>query len=330
MPYDVVAFGETMLRLSPPPGVRLEDADTLSVHVAGSESNVLCCLSRLGLRCAWLSALPASPPGRRVAGELARHGVDVGHVRWKPAGRLGLFYAEEAPPPLGVRVTYDRADSSFANTDPAAFPLLALDGARLLHLSGITPALGGNPRAAWERLLDAATERGVPLSVDINYRAKLWGAPEAAEYLATMCCGASIVFCASADAALLWGLEGGPEEVLRGLGERFGSDRSQTLVLTLGAQGSAQLRDGRYEAAPAFPSTGTVRFGSGDAFAAGYLYAHLGGPFYERAREDVGATPLLYGNACAALKRCVAGDIAVISPDEVDGMLRSDQAARFR
>src|ERR1700730_13500315 len=120
MPYDVVSFGETMLRLSASPGVRLDQARILISYVAGAESNALACLARLGLRCAWLSALPSNPLGRRVASELRGHGVDTQGVLWLDGSeRLGTFYAEELAHPLGVSVYYDRAESACARIDPA-------------------------------------------------------------------------------------------------------------------------------------------------------------------------------------------------------------------
>lgn len=331
MPHDIVAYGEAMLRLSPDGDVRLETTRSLRVHPAGSEANVLACLARLGHRASWVSALPANAAGRRIARELAGHGVSVEHVAWTaPEERVGLYYAEEAPVPLGIATLYDRADSAFARLDPDRLPLGALDGARLLHLSGITPALGPGPREGFRRFLAAALERSVPVSLDVNYRSKLWGADEAARELTTACGVAEIVFCARADAAELWGLAGEPEAVLRGLAERFGRDaRAGTLVLTLGADGAAELRGGEYARVPAYPAAGASRFGSGDAFAAGYLSAYLGGAGYLEARERLGATPLLYGAAVAALKRCIAGDIAIVTPEEVGAVLAGG-AARFR
>lgn len=322
--YDVVSFGETMLRLTPPPTIRLEDAHSLGIYVAGAESNVLACVSRLGLRCAWLSALPLNPPGRRVDAELRRHGVDTARVVWTgPSTRLGIFYAEEFPSPLGTQVAYDRAASAFALVDPDRVDLAIVESARLLHLTGITPALGQGPRKVFHRLLARAGERGVPVSLDVNYRAKLWSPREAAEGIEEACRAASLLFCTRADAAELWGFTGTPETVLRQMAGRFGTGEDRTYILTLGSDGGAHLRDDRYESAPAFASGGVIRFGSGDAFAAGYLYAHL------QVSGDW-EPPLLAGNAVAALKRCIAGDIATVTLDEVLAVLRGHSGGRFR
>ncbi len=328
MGYDVIAFGETMLRLGPSGGERLEQARRLDVHVAGTESNTLSCLTRLGLSCAWLSALPDNPLGRLVSRTLAGHGVETRHVAWGEAsGRVGLYWVEQADPPLGTRVVYDRAGSALSLLRPEQLDLAALEGARVLHLTGITPALGAGPRDAWWRLLRRARALGVPISLDVNYRAKLWSPAAAARDLEEAFRMADVFFCTREDAAALWGIEDRPEGLLAALAERFG--RNKTLVVTLGAEGSAELRGGIFSQAAAYPSEGTHRFGSGDAFAAGYLYAHLGGEHYARVREELAVTPLQLGNAVAALKRGIAGDIAVVTADEVLAVVRGG-AARFR
>ncbi|MDQ3327490.1 MAG: sugar kinase [Chloroflexota bacterium] len=323
-----MAFGETMLRLGPAGGDRLEQARRLDVHVAGSESNTLACLARLGLSCAWLSALPDNAPGQLVARTLAGHGVETRHVAWAEAsGRVGLYWVEQADPPLGTQVVYDRAGSALSLLQADDLDLVPLDGARLLHLTGITPALGAGPREAWWRLLRRARTLGIPVSLDMNYRAKLWSTAAAARELDEAGRMADLLFCTQEDATALWGSSGSPEELLRALAGRFGAE--QTLVVTLGAAGSAELRAGTYTPAAAYPSDGSHRFGSGDAFAAGYLYAHLAGEHFARAQGELGATPLQFGNAVAALKRSIAGDIAVVNAEEVLAVMRGE-AARFR
>ncbi len=330
MGYDVVSFGETMLRLSPARATRLEEARDLQVYAAGTESNVLACLSRLGLSCAWLSALPANPPGRLVARELQGHGIDLSHVVWDdPRGRVGLYWVEESPPPLGTQVQYDRAGSSVATLSPDQLDLSVLDGAHILHLTGITPALSSQCRAVFERLLAHAEQTGVSVSFDVNYRAKLWSPHEAARQLEAACRAADLVFCTRADAEELWGWAGSPGDVLRRMQEGFSqSGKEQTFVLTLGAEGAVQLQGGELSHAPAYTTSGTARFGSGDAFAAGYLYAYLRGAGV--AEAGVGSVgELAFGNALAALKRCIEGDIAVVTLEEVLAVLRGGET-RFR
>lgn len=332
MSTDVVSFGETMLRLSPVLSTRLEDAPAFQVYVAGTESNTLACLSRLGFKTTWLSALPRSPLGRHINAELRSHGVNTDSVVWADEQtRLGIFYADEAPNPLGLQVYYDRAHSACALIDGTAIDFSLVERARILHLTGITPALSVGTRDVFARFLQKAQTKNIPLSFDVNYRAKLWSATDAATQLEEACQQAAVLFCTSADAAELWGFVGDPEAVLQQVARKFGTnDTSKTLVLTLGNKGAAELHNNTYSIEAAFPTEGGARFGSGDAFAAGYLYAYLEGALYRELRDTSGVTPLAFGNAVAALKRCVTGDIATITPTEVKSLLQKRDEKRFR
>ena len=332
MPFDVVSFGETMLRFSPPHSGRLEEAKTLSVYVAGAESNTLACLARLGLNASWLSALPLNPLGQHVEAELRRHRVETSHVVWVEGGaRLGTYYAEEAPNPLGTQVYYDRAQSACALVDPQLVNFSVIDTSKILYLTGITPALSERTREIYTRFLRSAHTQDVPLAFDVNYRSKLWTAERAVAGIEDACRQASLLFCTRGDAAALWGFAGSPEEVLRQMERRFGiAGRAKTIVLTLGSEGAAQLHNGVYGIEAAFHTEGTMRFGSGDAFAAGYLYAYLDGQFYHQMHEQYGSTALTFGNALAALKRCIAGDIAVVTLNEIQAVLQGQEGTMFR
>ena len=332
MPTAIVSFGETTLHLSPPYGLRLEEASSFSCFVGGSESNTLACLARLGLETIWVSALPSHPLGRRVVAELRQHGINTAHVVWADStARLGLFYAQEAPSPLGYQVYYDRAFSACALIDPDAVDVSVVDGARMLHLTGITPALGEQPREVFRRFLQRAREQGVPVSFDVNYRSKLWLPDEAAHAIEEACQQARLLFCTRTDAEAIWGMTGSAELVLRQLAQRFpGDGNRKTIVLTLGREGAADLTDNDYREEPAYPTEGVFRFGSGDAFTAGYLYAYLEGALYRELRATGNVTPLTFGNAFAALKRCLAGDIAYITQEEVKQLLQGRDRNLFR
>ncbi len=330
MQVDVVSFGETMLRLTAPAGMRLESTSSLDIYVGGTESNTLACLARLGLQVQWISALPSNPIGRLVESELRRHAIDTSRVIWTSStDRLGIFYVEEIASPLGIQVYYDRANSACAQIDPAAIDYSVVDHARLLHLTGITPALGAGARATFERFLERARTHNVALSFDVNYRARLWSAQEAAQALDTACLQATILISSYDDAVDLWQCHGSAEEVLHQLAARFAADDpSKILVLTLSKDGSAQLAHNAYTHAPTIPTQEITRFGSGDAFAAGYLYAYLNGPLYQEFAGQ-GITPLAFANALAAMKRGIRGDIATVTPGDVRAVLQTKRA-RFR
>src|SRR5215467_8904392 len=112
--HDLVTLGEVLLRLAVPPPARVETARQLDVQIGGAEANVAATVARLGLRTAWISALPASAWGERVRRELTAHGVDCQHVRLTDGARLGLYFLEYGVAPRPIRVLYDRRDSAFA------------------------------------------------------------------------------------------------------------------------------------------------------------------------------------------------------------------------
>ena len=144
---DLVTFGETMLRLSPPRGDRLETTRELAVQAGGAESNVAVGAARLGVDAAWLSKLPDSPLGRRVTSELRSHGVSP-EIAWADPdeSRVGTYYLEHGGAPRGTNVIYDRANAAITTVEPDELPAAPLDGAEWFHTTGITPAL--SPAAA--------------------------------------------------------------------------------------------------------------------------------------------------------------------------------------
>lgn len=288
-----------MIRFSPPFGTSLESASSWQVHVGGAESNVAVGLSRLGLRSAWLSRLPETPLGHRVAREIAAHGVEVEQILWAPEERIGLCFIELGGAPRGNRVLYDRRDSALARLIPGALDYSYLSSARWLLLTGITPALSENCRKAWLRSACAAREAGRQVLLDVNYRARLWSPAEARQALEEVFPQLHVVFCGAADLALLFGLRGDAQECAQRFAERY---HLSLVVLTLGAQGSVawDAHRGVGMQAPALHTTILDRIGSGDAFLAGFLYGW--GPQGDLAHG------LRCGNAYAALKQTYAGD----------------------
>ena len=113
--FDLVSFGEAMIRLSPPDCKRLEQTTTLDVSIAGAELNVAVGVSRLGPKSGWVSKLPDNPLGRMIANKARELGVDISHVLWEKPGRAGLFFLEFGATQRASSVMYDRADSSFGN-----------------------------------------------------------------------------------------------------------------------------------------------------------------------------------------------------------------------
>lgn len=183
--YDVVTFGEAMVRLSSPGHMRLEAATSLDVSVGGAEWNVAVNAARLGLRTAWVSRLVDAWSGHLVVNTARFHGVDCSHVLWAPfdgVGRVrnGFYHLEVGVGPRASTVTYDRGHSAVSLMTPGMVDWKALlSGARWLHVSGITPALSDSLAEVTVEAFRAASDCGVPTSYDLNYRGKLWSPQQA-------------------------------------------------------------------------------------------------------------------------------------------------------
>lgn len=309
--YDVVAPGEVMLRLATRPPFRLEQARELDVSYGGTEANVLCALARLGHRAAWISALPANVWGERLRRELAGHGVDVAHVRLREHARIGTYFIEYGVAPRPIRVVYDRQGSAVTELDEADLDWATLRRTRVVHVTGITPALGPRPRRLFERAIEEGRRAGALVSLDVNHRAALWTPGAAREYLEGILPRVGLLLVGQEDARQVFGLEGSPDAVAEGL-RRLAPDA--TVALTLGDQGSLVLADRPYRPTRLFPLDVVAdRVGAGDAFAAGLLHGILGGRGWQAAQD--------FGTALAALKCTMWGDIAVIRPGEVEELM---------
>jgi 2-dehydro-3-deoxygluconokinase len=311
---DLVTIGETMLRLATPVGVPLERATELEVEVAGAESNVAVAFSRLGYQTGWVSRLPANAMGRLVVNRILEHRVDVSRVLWADRGsRLGLYYWEANAPPRPGRVIYDRADSAFARIDADEVDWPYIRNARWLHLTGITPVLSDSCRRLVERALDEARRAGQAVSFDLNYRATLWPADEAAASFREMLEGVRVLFVSSRDTKTLFGLDTSPEQQAMELAKRF---KAEVVAVTLGSDGAVACENGRLNRVRAFQATEIDRLGRGDAFVAGFLHG------MEKSGAEAG---LRYGAALAALKQTYRGDIAWTTAEELEAVVNSGE-----
>ncbi len=182
----VVGFGEAMLRLSLPAGVSLEASTSMDATVGGAELNALIAARRSGMPATWVSALPNHALGHRVIRHAHASSVEVilGTPQGPGGARLGVYYLELSGPPRPQRIIYDRSGSAFSTIDPASLDWDRwLDNDSCLLLSGITPALGPNPRKAIGHALAAARRCGATVALDVNYRSTLWSRDDAAAWL---------------------------------------------------------------------------------------------------------------------------------------------------
>lgn len=301
---QLTTLGEAMLRLSVRPGDRLEDAPAFDVYVAGSEANVAYAAARVGLRAAWVSALPENTLGRRVARTLAAGGVDTSLVRWEKAGRLGLYFVELAVAPRPIDVLYDRAGSTMAQATAEAFDWAAIADTQFLHVSGITLALSDSSRAVARAAMEAARNSRAVVTFDVNYRHKLWNPAAAAAAVREVASLIDVLVCTAEDARDVFGVTGA--EKLRA------ATGVTTAVVTLGGEGAVASRGDTTVRRGGHQVETVDRVGAGDAFVAGLIWGLADGSL------ELG---LERGLAMSALKMTLHGDLFRLDADAVATML---------
>jgi 2-dehydro-3-deoxygluconokinase len=295
------------LRLSIPSPGRIETVRSLDVQVGGAEANVAAACARLGLRTAWISGLPTNAWGERIVRELTGHGIDCGHVRMMDDARVGVYFLEFGVAPRPIRVLYDRRDSAFARLTPEAIDWEPVRQARLVHVTGITPALGQGPR----RIVEQALREAGAVSFDLNYRSALWSPRDARAFVESALPGVRHVFMGEGEARTVFGLSGSAESIVEALGRLA---PKATIALLQGQEGSMVLADGRLWRPSRTHSVQVVDpVGAGDAYVAGFLWATLNGRGPQEA-VDAGA-------AVAALKCSTWGDVALVDARDVADLL---------
>ncbi|MYI40396.1 MAG: sugar kinase [Chloroflexi bacterium] len=311
--FDVVTLGESMLRLTPPGYLRIEQTRHFDIWVGGTESNTAVGLARLDNSVAWLSRLPASPLGRYISNRIAQYGVDVSQVAWAQDERLGIYFHEKAVSPRASEIIYDRRDSAMSRMQPADLPdeLFQAGVASLLHTTGITLAISDSAQATAHAAMRQAQAAGWRISFDSNYRSKLWSGAEAAQGCQLAMQLADVIFCPLVDYGELYG-DASADTALLDLAERFPNTLN---VMTLGADGAiASTAAGEILRQAAILAGEVGRIGGGDAFAAGFLHAWL------RNNEDI-ALALKWGAAMSAMKYTISGDLPLVDCEAVAALV---------
>jgi len=311
--FDLVSLGEAMLRLSVPLGRRLDDMRSLDVEIGGAEGNVCVALARLGRRTAWVSRLPEGALGHYVVRGLRADGVDVSAVRRAPNERIGAYFIEYASQPRSIQVIYDRANSATARMTVNDVDWGYWLDTRLVHLTGITAGLSESCYEVVAEAIRRARVAGVAISFDVNYRAKLWEAKNAAAKLRPLIAEADLLFCKSTDAASLFGCEAEPSKLMSALKSLT---RAQAVLGTFGERGAALLLGDEFNMQPALPVQIVDRIGSGDAFAAGVIDGWLDGDLHQGLRRGV---------ALAAIALSQHGDRVLTSRAELNAVMAQGQ-----
>lgn len=320
MTYDVVTFGEAMLRLSPPHFGRLEQTHSLDVEIGGSELNVAVGVSRLGLNAAWISKLPNNPLGRMVRNRARELGVDVAHVVFSDQGRQGLYFVEYGAAPRASSVLYDRGNSAISMIKPEEVDWKKILGkTKLFHVSGITPALSDSAAATTALAMRTAKEMGCLVSYDLNYRKKLWTPAQARSCQEPLMKLVDILTTTEEDTGVVFGIrEDSYQKVAETLAKTFGF---KAVAITLREDISVwknnwtaiAYADGKIYTDRTYTVEIVDRVGAGDSFTAGFIYGYLTG----NAEKGV-----KYGNALSALKHTMPGDFNWSTLEEVEAQIK--------
>ena len=328
----IVCFGEILLRIGASGPDPLLRTPALAGHVGGAEANVAVSLACLGHGASMVTTLPDHALGDACIAELRRHGVDTSAIR-REAGRLGLYFLS---PPAMLRpsqVIYDRAGSAFAQASAEAYHWSdLLRGARWLHVSGITPALGERASQALDAAISAAETLGIGVSFDCNFRPTLWRGRESegARALAALARRATLLFGGALDVATMFGQDftaSLADEALA-LAARAAFAECPKLEWLATTQRIARSIDHHELTGYVATRTGLAasrrfdlqpivdRVGAGDAFAAGVLHARLHGMDAQQAAD--------FGAAAGALKHSITGDFSILRETEILNLLNSN------
>ena len=320
MPYEVITFGEAMIRLSPPNFLRFEQANSLDLKVGGAELNTAVGLARLGHSAAWVSRLTNNPLGKLIANHAHAAGVSSDHIVWTADDRVGVYFLEFGAAPRASSVIYDRKGAAIANVKPGTIPWANIfAGAKWFHVTGITPGLSASCAEVTKEALVAAKAAGLQTSIDLNYRVKLWSPEQAGKCMAELMAHCDVLITTEEDIERVFGIKGKDyEESADVTAKRFGlkiiaiTVRDNPLVwknswTAIAYQKGQILRTKTYEVEI------VDRLGAGDSFAAGLIHGLLEGDLQKA---------LDFAVAMSALKHSIPGDFAWVTRDEVEAMLK--------
>lgn len=317
---DIVTLGEAMLRLSPQQHKRLEQAAAFNAQVGGGELNVAVGAARLGASTAWVSKLPDNSIGRMVRNKAREHGVDVGHIVWSSSGRVGIYFLEFGASPRASSVLYDRSGSAISTLEPGEVDWkAALSGAKVFHVSGITPALSKSCADATAEAIETAKACGCQVSFDVNYRAKLWSEEAANRCLTPMMKHVDVLITTEEDTGRVFNIRAQSyTDVARRLHETFGF---KVVAITL-REDLSVLRnrwsafayaEGKLYNSETYEVEIIDRVGAGDSFTAGFLLGYLENDVEKGVR---------YGAAFSAIKHSIPGDLNWATLGEVEALLK--------
>ncbi|MDX1933377.1 MAG: sugar kinase [Capsulimonadales bacterium] len=336
----VVTFGEVMLRLSPPGYLRLLQTTTLEMTFGGAEANVAVSLALLGMEAAFITRLPKNDIADAFIAQVRGLGVDTRSIL-RGGDRIGVYFVEKGASQRASTVLYDRAHSAIAeiNPDDLNWDRL-LEGATAFHFTGITPALSDNAARAARMGAEAARNRGIFVSCDLNYRKKLWSREKAGAVMGELLPFVDLCIANEEDCESVFGisaegsdLTGGTldheryRDVAAQMTDRFGlKEVAITLRESINASRNGWSGMLYADGTPYFSRRYEIdivdRVGGGDSFAAGLLFARLNGRGPAEAIE--------FAAAASCLKHTVVGDFNFVKLAEVENLLKGDGSGRVQ
>jgi 2-dehydro-3-deoxygluconokinase len=336
----VVTFGEIMLRLSPPGFERFLQSPVFCATFGGGEANVAVSLAQFGVESTFITAIPAHAIGDAVVRALRAEGVQTDRIV-RRGSRVGIYFVETGASQRASQVIYDRAHSAISEMPADAIDWeAALSGADWLHVTGITPALGAGAAAATRRAIRSARTAGVRVSVDLNYRRKLWTEAEAQHVMRPLMADVDLVIANEEDLQAVLGIDVPGTNVTGGVldtaGFRQAAEQVTTecgppmVAITLRQSRSASdnvwsallwdARDRALHGSQQYEVRVIDRVGGGDSFAAGLIYGLL--------TEQPPAAALRFAVAASALKHSIPGDFNRVTVDEVNRLVAGDASGR--
>lgn len=327
--FTVVGLGEVMLRLSPVGKERISHCETFEKMAGGSELNVVSGISMLGLRTGIVTKLPHNEIGKFVKHKIRFAGTSDDYVVYddSPDMRLGIYYFESGAYPRLPVVSYDRKNSSVTRLSKNEIPDKIYGSANVFHTSGITLALSDTLRETAVYMMRKFHEAGALISFDVNYRAALWDEEEAKKTIDSVLPLIDILFVSEETSRRMFGMSGTLDDIHRSFAKSYPNLRiiastKRTVISPQKHSFTSRIYDAEkdvfFEEA-AYENIDVVdRIGSGDAYVAGALYGLLRFGDIESAAK--------YGDAMAALKNTVTGDMTECDIVDIERIIKNHSA----
>ena len=321
--FDLISFGEVMLRLSPPNKDKISQSEVFEKACGGSEFNVASGAANLGIRAAMVTKLPKNKIGHFIARRVRYGNVSDDYIVWDNSDekRLGIYYYEAGVYPRKSAVVYDRANASVCTLGLSEIADDIYEKTRVFHISSISLALCKQLRETALQMIKLMKKNGVAISFDVNYRAALWSEEEARGVIKSILPLVDILFVSEETSRRMMQKTGTLDEIMKSYADEYGckivaTTRREVVSPTKHNFGSRIYYNGNFYEEPHYKDIEVIdRVGSGDAYVAGVLYGILSGGDIE--------TAMSIGNALSAIKNTVSGDMSISSLDEVYTVIKS-------